>query len=94
MSNLAYNIRNTEITQELRIMDKPIEIEWILVSEAAGIANMHIESIRRLCRKGSIECRQLIEKASAWEVDKDSLIRYLNTDKKFGGRPSKRSVKK
>ena len=92
MSNLAYNICNTEITQELRIMDKPTE--WILVSEAAGIANMHIESIRRLCRKGSIECRQLIEKASAWEVDKDSLIRYLNTDKKFGGRPSKRSVKK
>lgn len=69
------------------------QIEWILIKDAAELSGMHIESIRRLCRKGSIECRQLIDGASAWEVNKDSLIRYLNSDKSVGGRPHKNSVK-
>jgi hypothetical protein len=65
------------------------EIEWILIRDAADIADMHIESIRRLCRSGDIKCRQLIKGASAWEVDKASLIAYLNSDKNVGGRPRK-----
>jgi hypothetical protein len=64
-------------------------IEWILIKDAAAIADMHVESIRRLCRKGSIRCRQLIKDVSVLEVDKNSLIQYLNTDKKYGGRPRK-----
>lgn len=65
------------------------EIEWILIKDAAVLADMHIESIRRLCRNGDIECRQLIKGASAWEVDKASLLTYLASDKNVGGRPPK-----
>lgn len=79
---------HTDVSNE-KVWTMSEQIEWILIKDAAEIADMHIESIRRLCRKGSIECRQLIEHASAWEVNKDSLIRYLNTDKQFGGRPPK-----
>jgi hypothetical protein len=79
--------------QEIEIVSKKqfggSKPEWILIKEAAELADMHIESIRRLCRKGSIECRQLIAKVSPWEVDKSSLIAYLNEDKDVGGRPHK-----
>lgn len=66
--------------------------EWILIKDAAVIADMHIESIRRLCRSGDITCRQLIKGVSAWEVDKASLVAYLNSEKNVGGRPPKKIV--
>lgn len=42
MSNLAYNIRNTDTAQELRIMEKPIEIE---VTDKAYYSSEEIASI-------------------------------------------------
>jgi hypothetical protein len=65
------------------------DTEWILIKDAAVIADMHVESIRRLCRSGDIQCRQLIRGVSPWEVDKGSLIAYLDSDKNVGGRPRK-----
>ena len=87
--SVAYNIPDYPAYQGVKRMSN--KTEWILIKEAAEIADMHIESIRRLCRKGGvIRCRQLIKGVSPWEVDKDSLIRYLNTDDKYGGRPPKK----
>lgn len=65
------------------------DTEWILIKEAAELADMHIESIRRLCRNNEIECRQLIKGVSAWEVDKQSLLLYMAKPKDKGGRPPK-----
>lgn len=70
----------------VRVMTKT---EWILIKEAAELADMHIESIRRLCRQNKIKCRQLIDKVSPWQVDKQSLLEYMASIKDVGGRPRK-----
>ena len=53
------------------------EIEWILVSEAAEIMKMHVESVRRLCRKDNppIRCRQLFHHGP-WQVAKEDALSY------------------
>ena len=54
------------------------QIEWITIAKAAKIMDMHIESVRRLCRKGDkspIRCRQLF-KSAPWEVVKADAEKY------------------
>lgn len=66
------------------------EQEWITVADAAAIMGIHIESVRRLCRNGTIECRQFVEHVSDWQVSHQSAIQY----RKKIGRPRKnKSVK-
>lgn len=59
--------------------------EWILIKEAAEIMGIHIESVRRLCRKEAIKCRQLYVNAP-WEVLRKDAESY---EKNVGGRGNK-----
>ena len=66
------------------------EREWVTVKEAAVIMGIHIESVRRLCRNGDIECQQFVENVSDWQVSYQAAIQY----RKKIGRPRKnKSVK-
>lgn len=86
MNNLAYNIHNTDPTQELHIVDKP-EIEWIDTKTAAEIMNVELSTVSKLCRNGKLHCRQHgAGHRSIWEVDKASAEAYEKTS---GGRGNK-----
>jgi hypothetical protein len=64
--------------------------EWITVAEAAAIMGLkHIESVRRLCRKGKITCRQFVEGVSTWEVLRTDAEKYRRD---YGGRPHKNEL--
>lgn len=87
MSSLAYNIHNTERSEGLRIVDKPIE--WIDTKEAAEIMKVELSTVSALCRKKKIHCRQHgTGHRSVWEVDKASAMAY---QKSVGGRPKKKT---
>lgn len=57
--------------------------EWILIKDAAEMMNLHIESVRRLCRNETIKCRQLYKNAP-WEVWREDAENY---ERNYGGRP-------
>jgi len=56
---------------------------WITVEDAAKLAEYHPEHIRRLIRQGKIEARKF---ATVWQVDRSSLIGYLNEIKDLGNK--------
>jgi len=61
----------------------PLIHMWITVEEAAKLTEYHPEHIRRLIRQGKIEARKF---ATVWQVDKSSLISYLNDIKELGNK--------
>jgi hypothetical protein len=67
------------------MMSKEKSIEWILISEAAEIMNMHVESIRRICREENpnkqLRCRQLY-KNGPWMVAKVDATNWQKTTHK------------
>ena len=55
--------------------------DWITTEEAAKISGYHLDHLRRLIRSGRIFGRKF---GPVWQVDRDSLIRYLK-DMETGG---------
>jgi hypothetical protein len=72
-------------TYDSEVWNMSEQPEWVTVKQAAEIMGIHIESVRRLCRNGTIECKQFVEDVSDWQVSYQSAIAY----RKKVGRPRK-----
>ena len=59
---------------------------WITTTEAAKISGFHVEHIRRLIRKDIITARKW---GREWMVSQESLVSYLNEERKPGPKPKK-----
>lgn len=58
--------------------------QWISTTEAATIMKITVTSVGRLCKKGSIKCRQHGKgHRSIWEVWREDAENY---ERDFGGR--------
>lgn len=55
--------------------------DWITTAEASELSGFHQEYIRRLSRKGLINAKKW---GREWMVDKNSLIEYLDMDRRPG----------
>lgn len=60
---------------------------WLTVSEAAKLAELSEEHVRRLARGGALKAQRV--GARLWQVDERSLMRYLATNPKPGPAPRK-----
>lgn len=69
--------------KKARIMSEENKVEWITLADAAAIMDMHVESVRRLCRKDTSDfrCRQLF-KGAPWEVAKEDAENYVKVTHK------------
>ncbi|MBA7657554.1 hypothetical protein ES703_65493 [subsurface metagenome] len=70
----------------------PILSEYVDVVEAAGILNVHWETVKRLCREGQIPAQKVHNK---WLIHKDDLGRFAQAydsrqGKRGTGNPSSR----
>ncbi len=57
--------------------------EWITVREASKLSNYHPDTIRELVREGRIKARKF---ATVWQVDRASLLKYVQKQEKRGER--------
>jgi len=62
--------------------------EWITVSHAAQISGYNEEHITRLCRQGKIEAKKY---SIVWQVNHDSLLRYIAKVEKLGDKRGPKS---
>ena len=59
-------------------------MDWITTGEASDMSGLTNDWIRKMCRKGIIECRRF---GRDWMVSRSSLDDYLNTPRKTGPKP-------
>jgi len=57
--------------------------EWLTTSDAARLSGYHVERIRELIREGKIDARKF---GPVWAVNRMSLIDYVRTVSKLGGK--------
>jgi excisionase family DNA binding protein len=65
--------------------------EWISVKEAAKISGYHEEHVRRIIRNRKITARKFAN--VAWQIDKNSLLDYMETTLKKGRKRGPKSSK-
>jgi len=56
-----------------------MSVEWITTKKAAEISGYHPHHLRRLIRAGEIEAKKF---GIVWQVNRQSLIAYLETAEK------------
>ena len=56
----------------------------ITTAEAAELAGIQPQTIRRYCRQGRFECSFLIW-SDRWQIDKRSFMAWLKKPRKVGG---------
>lgn len=67
----------------------PILSEYLDVTEAAGILEIHWETVKRLCREGRIPAQKVHNK---WLIQKDDLGRFADAyDSRQGKRGTRNS---
>lgn len=60
--------------------------EWLTVRDAAKISGYHPEHITRLIRQGKIKAEKF---SIVWQVNRNSLLVYIETQKKPTQTPEK-----
>ncbi|MBK8421047.1 MAG: helix-turn-helix domain-containing protein [Anaerolineales bacterium] len=58
--------------------------EWLTVKEAVNISGYNPEHITRLIRQGKIKAKKF---SIVWQVNRDSLLAYIETQKKPHRKP-------
>lgn len=58
--------------------------EWLTVTDAAKLSGYNPEHITRLIRQGKIKAKKF---SIVWQVNRDSLLAYIETQKKPTQKP-------
>ncbi len=66
----------------------PSANEWLSVGEAADLAGYHREHVRELLRAGRVRGRKFA--GVIWQVDRDSLLEYVESQRRRGEKPGRR----